>query len=566
MRSFLRPAVAALALLLSAAPAAAALGPWSRTPSVGRADPATRVAKPAPAPVDLGRDALVRALERGRLDEATYALERARSLFDLAGVRARYGADVRRPDPRAATLVLRDLVVRLADLGPAERDEARAILARPTDGAADPEGDGYAVPEEPPVCSRNGCIHYVASTADAPDLSDTDPANGIPDYVEAASAVLEEVWTEQVTELGYRRPKSDLTSANNGGDGRIDVYLADVGDDGLYGYCTTDDPNAIDPNTTYRSYDFSAYCVVDNDYAEFPPPSRGLDGLRITMAHELFHAVQFAYDAYEDAWFMESTATWMEDEVYDAIDGNLQYLPQGPLGRPRVPLDLNRGFAVYGAWIWPRFLVETAEDVNIIRRTWRKAAAAPGDPDKYSLQAYSAVIAALGAEFRWAFADFGMYNAAPAALYEEGAAYPTPPDDERIRITRRNGGASGSKLLDHLTNAYVRFIPGSGVSSTARLSVSLDGPPKRMGTEASVVVSYVGGRVRFEPLPVDRRGDAQVVVPFKAGRVAGVELVLTNASIRRDGGCWLDPEWRYSCAAYPRDDDLRFRYAATLIQ
>jgi hypothetical protein len=515
--------------------------------------------------VDLGRDALVRALERGRLDEATYALERARSLFDLAGVRARYGADVRRPDPRAATLVLRDLVLRLAGLSPAERDEARAILARPTDGAGDPESDGYAVPEEPPVCSTNGCIHYVASTADAPDLTDVDPANGIPDYVERASAVLEDVWTRQVTELGYRRPKSDITSANNGGDGRLDVYLANLGDDGLYGYCTTDDPNAIE-GSTYRYYDFSAYCVVDNDYAEFPPPSDGIRGLKVTMAHELFHAVQFAYDAYEDAWFMESTATWVEDEVYDRINGNLQYLPYGPLGRPRVPLDLNRGFGVYGAWIWPRFLVETAEEVDIIRRAWRKAAAGPGDRDKYSLQAYSAVIAALGAEFRWVFADFGMYNVAPAALYEEGASYPTPPDDERIRITRRNGGASGSKLLDHLTNAYIRFTPGGGVSSAARLSVSVDGPPKRTGTEASIVVSYAGGRVRFVPLPVDRRGDVRTVVPFKAGRVAGVVLVLTNASIRRAGGCWLDPEWRYSCAAYPRDDDLRFRYAATLIQ
>jgi hypothetical protein len=567
MRSFLRPAAAALAvLLLSASPAAAAPGPWSRTPSSGWAGPAAGAAKPAPAVVDVGRDALARALERGRIDEATYALERARSLFDLAGVRARYGADVRRPDPRAATLVLRDLVLRLRDLTAAERAEARSILARPTDGAADPQKDGYSVSEEPPFCSTNGCVHYVASTPDAPDLTDTDPADGIPDYVETASAVLEEVWATEVTELGYRRPKSDLTSANNGGDGRIDVYLANLGDEGLYGYCTTDDPNAIDPNSTYRYYDFSAYCVVDNDYAEFPAPSNGIRGLKVTMAHELFHAVQFAYDAAEDAWFMESTATWMEDEAYDRINDNRQYLPYGPLGRPRVSLDLNRGYAVYGAWIWPRFLVETGEDVDIIRRVWRKAAAAPGDRDMYSLQAYAAVIAALGARFRWAFADFGMYNAAPAALYEEGRSYPTPPDDERIRITSWNGGAAGSELLDHLTNAYVRLTPGGGVSSTARLAVSLDGPPRRTGTEASVVVFFTGGRVRFVPLPVNRRGDTSTVVPFKAGRIARVEVVMTNASMRRDGGCWRDPRRRYACWAYPRDDDLRFRYAVTLIQ
>ncbi len=561
--------VLALALLAplgspKALPAALAGG---RDPSVARVARDPVFGRPgglAPTTAWDGDDALSRALRRGRIDEATYALERARTLFDLAGVRARYGADVHGPDPRGATLVLRDLVLRLPDLAPAERVEARSILARPTDGPSDP--DGYTVPEETPVCSVHGCVHYVASTTDAPDPTDVDPANGIPDYVEAASAVLEEVWAKEVDELGYRRPKSDLTSTNNGGDERIDVYLANLGDDGLYGYCTTDDPNAIDPSSTYRYYDFSAYCVVDNDYAEFPPPSGGLAGLQVTMAHEFFHAVQFAYDAAEDPWFMESTAAWMEDEVYDAIDDNLQYLPSGPLGRPRVPLDLNRGLAVYGSWIWPRFLAETAEDVDIIRRAWRKADASPGGIDMYSLQAYAAVISALDARFRWVFADFGMYNAAPAALYEEGAAYPTPPDDERVRITRRGGDASGSKLLDHLTNAYIRFTPGGGVSSTARLSISLDGPPQRTGTEASVVVFSTGGRVRFVPLPVDRRGDASTVVPFRAGRIARVELVMTNASIRRDGGCWRDPDWRHACAAHPRDDDLRFRYTATLIQ
>ena len=46
----------------------------------------------------------------------------------------------------------------------------------------------------------------------------------------------------------------------------------------------------------------------------------------MTAAHEFFHAVQFAYDAADDQWFMESTATWMEDEIYDDVNDNLQYL------------------------------------------------------------------------------------------------------------------------------------------------------------------------------------------------------------------------------------------------
>ena len=76
--------------------------------------------------------------------------------------------------------------------------------------------------------------------------------------------------------------------------------------------------------------------------------------LKVTAAHEFFHAVQFAYDIGEDGWFMESTATWMEEHVYDAINDNLQYLATSPLAQPLIPLDQTSGLRVYGAWIfWP---------------------------------------------------------------------------------------------------------------------------------------------------------------------------------------------------------------------
>ena len=47
--------------------------------------------RPLPAPVPVADDALTAALETGELTEAEYALERARSLFQLARVRREYG-------------------------------------------------------------------------------------------------------------------------------------------------------------------------------------------------------------------------------------------------------------------------------------------------------------------------------------------------------------------------------------------------------------------------------------------------------------------------------------------
>src|SRR5262245_44684636 len=55
-------------------------------------------------------DALSRALETSVISPARYALERARSLFSLQEVRVRFG-HVTAPDPRAATMLLRDLAL-----------------------------------------------------------------------------------------------------------------------------------------------------------------------------------------------------------------------------------------------------------------------------------------------------------------------------------------------------------------------------------------------------------------------------------------------------------------------
>ena len=58
--------------------------------------------------------------------------------------------------------------------------------------------------------------------------------------------------------------------------------------------------------------------MIDNDYAPLQfPGTTPLTDLEVTLAHEYNHVLQFGYDAFQDTWFVESTATWMEDQVYD---------------------------------------------------------------------------------------------------------------------------------------------------------------------------------------------------------------------------------------------------------
>lgn len=509
-------------------------------------------------------DGLTRALRTGRIDRATYTLERARALFDLGGVRARYG-DVAAADGREATMVLRDLFRAYEDLTPAERGIADALLARPTDGQADDFGDGYTAAEATPYCSTDGCLHYVATTVDAPPITDAN-ANSVPDWVETTATEFQTVWAAEITDLGFRAPKSDITSSNNGGDGRIDIYLAQTGDDGFYGYCASDDP--ADFFGSYRYFDASVFCVIDNDFAELG----GLAALRATLAHEFFHGVQAAYDWFEDRWFMESTATWMEEQVFDDIDDNVQYLGSGALGKPWVPLDSNNAKAgVYGNWIFHQFISETfavgaAGDVDVVREAWERADGSREGPDQYSTQAIAnALKATHGVRFRRFFADFAMYNDAPEAFYEEAEAnaYPAPPLADTLKVTKRNGGGGGSVQLDHLTSAYIALVPGRGVSGDSSLRISVNLGARRTGPGASAVVAFTSGEVEYHRFSIDRSGDGRIRVPFGSGTVASVDLVLTNASLRTR--CWTDQRGRYACWGEPMDDDVRGSFRAVLL-
>ena len=538
--------------------------------------------KPLPALTQTSPDALTRALAAGELTQAQYALQRALSLFRPAQVAARYG-EVKRPDPRAATLILRDLAIRVRYLSGADRRQALAILSRPTDSTpGDP--DRYSTTEQTPVCGTNVCIHYVTTTGDAVATADMTPNNGIPDYVDSALQTFQnEVWANEVTMMGYRAPKSDFASSNNGAsvsdDGhKFDVYLANLGDDFLYGYCTSDDPN-LEQSSHYDFFDMSAYCVVDNNFTE-PIFSNHtpLQNLQVTAAHEFFHAVQFSYDAFEDQWILEATATWMEDERYDDVNDNLQYLSSGPLRKPGIPLDRSSisqtDFHVYGDWIFFRYLSETFNQ-GIVRLIWNRADASEDTdlggpdgegPDDFSVQAVSRVLSSRGG-FRSRFAQFGWMNrvARVPDVYDEGAPnhYPQAPlTDPAQTLSKSAPRRSKSPKLDHQTNAYYEFKRGSGFSSTAKLKVILNLPARSTGSAASVLVFRKNGSVSPFTLGITSAGGGTFKVPFGSG-VAKVDVILTNASTRYVGSSCFSDTTPFACGgATPRDDNKTYALTA----
>ena len=424
-------------------------------------------------------DALSRRLADGRLTEAQYALERARSVFQLRRVRHAYG-DVARPGRRDATLILRDLAARKRELSGPERELAEALLARPDDGDV-PVGNGWTVAEAAgsPVCSAlpgtGLCVHWVASSSDAPSPTDSSPANGVPDWIDLTLATWETVWTQEIGAIGYREPLPDGTL---GDDNRLDVYVDDLGSDGVFGYCTSDDPNVDVPGV----FAVWAYCVVDDDYApgQYGSVHTPQEFLGVTSAHEFNHASQFAYDWLEDVWLLEGTATNIEETVYPNVNDNVVFLHgRSPLTRPQSPLDRGGfGDSEYGSWIFWRFLEETmaAGDPTIVREIWERADASGSAAfgDQYSLQAARTELAERGQVFPNVFARFVTANRLRDYDDAVTAGYPRPPLTARYKLGRAHQ-AVGWKAwrINHLAARIVRFAPRSTGRLNARLRIAV---------------------------------------------------------------------------------------------
>src|SRR4051794_32973668 len=171
--------------------------------------------------------------------------------------------------------LLRRLALALPQLSGAERKRAQSLLARPTDGSADPQQNGWSAPEadRSPICTTHFCVHWVESGVDAPPLADSNH-NKVPDWVELTAATAEHVFDVENSNLGWRAPRSDGTEGG-GGAGHTDIYLEDIGGNSIYGYAA--------PDPQPQRHSLFAYLVLDNDFdaSQFPGYSSPEDPLDV---------------------------------------------------------------------------------------------------------------------------------------------------------------------------------------------------------------------------------------------------------------------------------------------
>ena len=447
-------------------------------------------------------------------------------------------AGERRPE---ATLAMRDLRVALPSLTGSDRAAAQRILARPTDGNNDPQGDGYTVRAKK-KCSAKLCVHWVGSTGDKASRK----------WATKTLNVMKQVWRKEIGAMGYRRPVKDGRIGGKGG--TFDVYLKDVGSQGLYGYCA--------PEYLVRGYKRLAngYCVLDNDFARSQFGAKPTDSLRVTGAHEFFHAIQFGYDYREDPWIMEATATWIEERFADGVNDNRQYLDDSQVKLTFIPLDTfngNRSFQ-YGNWIFFEFLGQRY-GAGIVKKIWKKIGQFRTDGKTYSIDGVKRAIPG-STSFKQIYTQFAAANVTPGRSYDEGKAWPTP--------TWAGGGVlgrgeveDGNVKISHLAANDFRLTPKKGLDQRRyKLRVSVDGPAAKSSPAVTVVWQKKSGAVTRVPVGLNGKGRGQTTVPFNRRQTKRVYVVAVNASTRYNCGAG---DFTYSCRGNPRDDgrafNMRFR-------
>jgi hypothetical protein len=225
---------------------------------------------------------------------------------------------------------------------------------------------------------------------------------------------------------------------------------------GAYGVTFTD--GAVSGYGTPARTAYKSYIYVDPNYDGFGYTDRTLP-MKVTAAHEYFHAIQFAYNVNAGDWFMEISSTWMEDIVYDTINDYRYYL-SGFFNYPYYGLDKFNGLHEYASCIFGHYVSENYGN-NRMKRIWDLTVNAGSNA---AMNGVNTALVEVGTTRSDAFAGFSVWNYLTGSrangshpTYSEASYFP------QISIagsyTTYPVSATSASNLEHLAAHYYQFSP-----------------------------------------------------------------------------------------------------------
>lgn len=219
-----------------------------------------------------------------------------------------------------------------------------------------------------------------------------------------------EVWNKEIDEFGFKAPKNSEKYY-------IDIY---IGNRSAY---NKDSGSYMNISSYYAGYataysDGTPYFVIN--------PSIDIDILKVTIAHEFFHTIQYAYGLgdvsneiwYKNLWFMEATATMMEDEVFDYVNDYVNFIKYY-INSTYKSIEYYNSAVEYGKVIFAKYLKEKY-GLNFIKSFFESYSV-----EKSALDVLKEKFIEENSSFTDEMLEFGTWMANKDSFFEEGTSYPS---------------------------------------------------------------------------------------------------------------------------------------------
>jgi len=319
--------------------------------------------------------------------------------------------------------------------------------------------------------TENYSFHYTTDQSNTDAISTSDlNNNSIPDYVESMSEIFESVWIFFEDTLGYAPPPQD---GQLGGSQKYDIYIENLPSNYFAITYTTTLIN--EPETSCASY-----IKMRNNYngSVFQSLTE-LENIKITAAHEFFHAIQFSYNCFERFWLMEATAVWSEDQLYNEINDHYRYMPTWFENSSRN-ID-NESNHMYGSFIFFQFIDEHLGGPDMIKMIWEESRSRANSVNDISFLSIDAALTSIGSSFSSALNSMRIANRimsshpnAEPYTYQEAESYPvTAPNEITSFVFNNDQIAYDQNSLKLYSTHYI----GLNLSSPTRIFIeNKDGP------------------------------------------------------------------------------------------
>jgi len=395
------------------------------------------------------------------------------------------------------------------------------------------------------VCDKNDGPNNFNSTNFHFNYNTISGGLALADYVTSMEATFD----LEVTQYGWAEPPlctgGDTCNGTDNPFDRYPIQIFAIGS-GLYGYVSGGGGGSYagfigdNPNTSATETDALSSCMVLNDdFSQFPEGAQG--ALDATTGHEFVHAIQNGYgdpDTREDSMWYESSAAYMEDEVFDASNSNYFYL--WPVVTNSLGAWPNNddpgGISQYSNFLFFRHVAEHNGGTNtagggeeIMQHFWENVAAGQA-----GLVAYNNALVTAGTTLADAFHAYAIaakYSKACGGTYaapycfEEAAGYiniaGNPPAVQGT-IAAKPGSYNG-KVRNHYAINWVS-LPTSGSPYQVTLSNTDTG-----GQLRGSLVCDTGSTFVITPFSsVVGAGTATSIASFNAAGCTTVTAVITN--------------------------------------